>query len=992
MDKKIFLEKFGSKQSVNTSEGLKVSLRGNRKLLPTNEFSDVISAYDQYMDEREACNTIRLTCQINTVCSNVLFNRITEVVKNEGSSALTFLNYGIDNGENTFDNVIFKPNDKDALQDFWSGGTMNYIQRVEDIASSSSDTPLTELQRDMNYEDITQIAGIDNHPTNAIRDTQLSSSASSFVYHCGLDFFNNHLLRSNTFKTICKLPDEINTTFEGYTAFNTIADVMRDVSGTCVIEKIGFPVDSGIPGNMRTNVLHMYTADEIDTYEDTIKKRLIDNKQNGWVGFYNRSKIKSYKNFSDSEVMNIERPLMNYNGGDFVDMYPGHEYYSFVPMFNKHRNRIEKNWNYCVTYPYSSTTAGFDDIIETRNNLNSLKTIYFDENTRADNGSSQIVMYSIAKHGLSSGDYVNIYRTNNDTSTKIIDSAEVEVVDEFIFIVFSSGVQISDTWVEVNSADTSVTVNNVTYTRHPDYKGIFLDPNDPSLYYYVINDKYVNFDPNSQNISYKKVVNDIECEYYVRLFSRVPNFKFASADTSNEYQITLKGEDGLSLIDKYSTYEYEFESNVSRLAFARNIYNDEIGQIVFTDDIDISNLKDNRGRPLTSIYLTIIKNNQGYKEWYGYDYTGGTPWNENEISADTVEFSHCFGKISCGIESSEESRFNGGINSINRISSLGDVFGYDMDDINPDRTYTERGEGNIGIATNEVSYKHDNLFYGDLCYYDYFNAIERSIEPIMHRFNTAQRESKDSASNSYFSKYIYDELKSDDFDTEGRFVLRTETINKCNEKPEGYYYIPHYEIPIKSFGKINYMLPDILDIRSIFDIGGGIKRIHCLQNHYLTNGDKAMIYNVEEQKYYFLNAISHEGTNEKVFYCSVTDEKGEEASSSIPDMLSGEVDDNYTIFKLDNMGIPSYATLLKDGTCRYIWREVLNNGFNSSDDTLEEYPFTNGAFYVNSRIDLYLRRQDPDMIYELYSEDDIEGNRIEIEDTDNYVKNENIEC
>ena len=36
----------------------------------------------------------------------------------------------------------------------------------------------------------------------AIRDTQISSEDFGFQYHCGIDFFNNHLLRSNTFKIV----------------------------------------------------------------------------------------------------------------------------------------------------------------------------------------------------------------------------------------------------------------------------------------------------------------------------------------------------------------------------------------------------------------------------------------------------------------------------------------------------------------------------------------------------------------------------------------------------------------------------------------------------------------------------------------------------------------------------------------------------------------------------------------------------------------------
>ena len=55
---------------------------------------------------------------------------------------------------------------------------------------------------------------------------------------------------------------------------------------------------------------------------------------------------------------------------------------------------------------------------------------------------------------------------------------------------------------------------------------------------------------------------------------------------------------------------------------------------------------------------------------------------------------------------------------------------------------------------------------------------------------------------------------------------------------------------------------------------------------------------------------------------------------------------------MDNLNVPSYARVLRDGTCRIIWRNILNNGFNKSDDSVEEYPFTNGAFYINKRIDI----------------------------------------
>ena len=61
MDTKIFLQGFDSKKSSNTSEGLDVQFKGKRKLLPLNDVAEVISQYDQYNEEREKCNIIRLT-------------------------------------------------------------------------------------------------------------------------------------------------------------------------------------------------------------------------------------------------------------------------------------------------------------------------------------------------------------------------------------------------------------------------------------------------------------------------------------------------------------------------------------------------------------------------------------------------------------------------------------------------------------------------------------------------------------------------------------------------------------------------------------------------------------------------------------------------------------------------------------------------------------------------------------------------------------------
>lgn len=1022
MDTRILLEGHRNKVSSNTSEGLNVELKGKRKILPSDGFAEVISQYDQYMEEREACNVIRLTCQVNPICSNILFNRITEVVKDEGSSNVSFINYKINGLEDKDDEKLFDGiSYKKKSMEFWSSDEMMYKQ-AENLSDAKIQiaTAITNVSSD--YMSNTGSVGNATSVkiTNSIRDTQLSNTTTNFVYHCGLDIFNNHLIRSNTFKTVCKMyKDFVASAYtDDYGAFNTIADLMRDVSGDKVVEKIYFPITAGVLDHTKLVALHLYGNDDIYSFDEAVKNRLIANYE-GWVGFENRSKIKSYFNFKDDEELEIERPLMYLNGGDFVDMYPGRDLYSFLPKYNTFKHRIEKNWNYCLTYPSSSYTPSdenddFSDIIECTDGLNSLKAIYFDENTKADNGVSQLVIYGIAKHGLSVGDYVNIYVTNDGKNDKVLDTAEVtNVVDDFIFTVNNSSTMISSKWVYVPKDDIisgQTEVDGKTYFLDAESRKYFYEDITSGERYYLINDKYVNFDENAQKVSFKKVVGDIECDYYVRIFSKIPNFKNASADTSSEYEI-YKDE---NLISEYQNKEYDFESHVSRLAFAKNIYSDNIGEIVFTDDIDISHLHDNLGRPLTSIYITFTKNNKGYKEWYGFNYKNND-WDETDISGETIEFSHAFGKVTCGIKTSEESSVSKDINGINVINNN---TGYTVESINEeDRSYTiNDGAKTINIDKNEVWFDFDKHYYGDLCYYDNYNAVERHIEYINHRFNTGQRESSDSLSNNkgYFMKFNYDKIKYDDYDTKNFEISMAEPEYECNDKKEGYYYNPHYEIPIKTFGKLRTIFPDFLTIREFKKDASknNVYQFTTLEQHFLGVGDKAILYDTIQDKYYNLVTISGDGDNYRVFTCMVYDEKTNEEARMGITYLVGDVENtldrfnsavastldmslrDYRLFKMDNLDAPSYCRVLKDGTCRVIWRDVLNNGFNKDDDTVEEYPFTNGAFYINKKVDIYVRRQDPYGIFRLFSEEEtyLTGEATDISNEDNYVKDDEIEC
>jgi hypothetical protein len=100
-------------------------------------------------------------------------------------------------------------------------------------------------------------------------------------------------------------------------------------------------------------------------------------------------------------------------------------------------------------------------------------------------------------------------------------------------------------------------------------------------------------------------VNGADCSYYARIFKKIG----------------------------------ELKSDVNKVAFGKNIYGDDISQIIFLDDIDLNNLYDNKGRKVSEVYLTIVKNNAGNNEWYN-----------GSANTETVEFSHCFGEITSGLD------------------------------------------------------------------------------------------------------------------------------------------------------------------------------------------------------------------------------------------------------------------------------------------------------------------------------------------------------
>jgi hypothetical protein len=206
-------------------------------------------------------------------------------------------------------------------------------------------------------------------------------------------------------------------------------------------------------------------------------------------------------------------------------------------------------------------------------------------------------------------------------------------------------------------------------------KRVGLDNGDLKNYYFCID---VDFDEISvgNNSRVNKMYNGVKSEYYFRKFKKIKTKTSQTIDS-----------------DDYEIY---------KLSFSENIFNDDITQFVFNEDIDVSNLTDNLGRPLSELYLTIIKT------------------SSNNI----------FGNVSSGIEAPLIQELNNGntntylktipvIQKIHNVSSA------------PSQTFTPL-ENVVLIGNND--------FYGDIVEYNDTTVEEVVLGDIFHRFNTINRE------------------------------------------------------------------------------------------------------------------------------------------------------------------------------------------------------------------------------------------------------------
>lgn len=936
MDRTVFLEENRSEFSNNVESAVNVRLSTKTRLLPNDNLSDTFSLFEQYNKERDECNRFRLILAVNPVCSNVLYNMKTEVVIGEGS-----------------DNCV-------AILDKTNGG-VNKIGFAPNAVNTESTITYRQAILDTEY----------SH--------ELIGSSGVFDYHCGVDIFNNHMLRKKGFVHVNPIAQSEMSNSGRY--YNTIKDFLRDDRGNVVSAEIGVDRSS----NGRKTNMHLYEYDTIQSMSQAFSEKC--DEKDGWWGFTNPGNIEIKNNTGNT--ITINRMMASKKACEFIDLYPDRSLYSFVPKYNTYRRRIEKNWDYCITYPYLNDVDKLNEICGGEQGAVRASIKY-----KTDTSSTPVLECSCYfKHNLQVGDYVNFYYymghyrkvdTNNNYSpldltcigdtiyvTSTLDlnglpdsnSTIVKTVESKEFQRYNAKVKV----VSVGDAEGDHT-DRVFSVRYSDIQNIY---------------EYLKF----FGCYYKRNVNGNESSYYLRKFKKI------------------KRSDG-----------NELSSGINKAAFATNIYGDDIAQVVFTDDIDLSGLVDNQNRPVGEIYFTVIKRNAGHREWY----------EDDNFNDKKIEYSHCFGIVTSGIDFSgiENEPFDYNAHFLHNfsgtVSTIHNNSNYRTGSLKEiSNTLSAWGETILSGAPKTIEYDITidmDEFYGDVAEYNISNAEEIIIGYVYHRFNSAQREIWNSA---YMSQY-QDVITSDDYDSvngkKDPFNVATYYLNDIESSksevgspkrnlmygnifPEGYIYNPHIPIQVKEFSSevssssakyVNYTNPVLTkNILYILTKANGEIYQFTSQMEALSareNGDTLresfisyeLSFTVPVDYGFYKGdfiAFYNSGTTD-IVWGEITSVSGLNLSVKIAaEDLSNYSNVSVNLFKpasayrvfyafwaTDN--IPLYAKY-SSGERMFKWRRIVPPSEMTNDNLLFETPFSNGRFYMARTLTFFLKRQDPNGDYGL---------------------------
>ena len=548
------------------------------------------------------------------------------------------------------------------------------------------------------------------------------------------------------------------------------------------------------------------------------------------------------------------------------------------------------------------------------------------------------------------------------------------------------------------------------------------------------------------NFRIRRCVKGVKSTYYIRQFRKIPNLRAAQREMTDEEALHRSKFNGV--FDSYvadnaldpinPNYQRNFNNEMYQLGFASSIYNDNVTQITFMDGINVKGLTDNLGRPLTEIYYTIVKNNAGHEVWYHNEepfysneelrkkYKDNKEGFKEKYGAEydgySIEFSHCFGKVTSGFETfvmSEDTENTTAPSEYwKKLSSVHHISNIINNGINGDATPIYKDEDSR-MLDKDVKYTN-TFFYGDLVEFNAVDFTEKTISKVMHRFNTAQRETEN---NPYYSQYQYHEIVEDDYDpqykegTDPFDVKEFSAVNGIQDgdtskpmttdftkrktdyatisRPEGYYYQAHYPIQIREYTQVLQGSHYTLRIRMAKPVQreGILIQVKTYIAHNLNTNDIIFICDDESDIRYITRCVKVidrttflMSPNYEEYIINATDFEDKEYVSNLENSVrnpetvskntnkykkrfswlelchilngkfSGDINYPKLVLRRKDSEIPDYATYI--GGNQYLWRDIINIG-DTRAKNIKDYIFANGYFYVTQSINFFLKRQDP---------------------------------
>ena len=226
--------------------------------------------------------------------------------------------------------------------------------------------------------------------------------------------------------------------------------------------------------------------------------------------------------------------------------------------------------------------------------------------------------------------------------------------------------------------------------------------NDNKFRIFVVDINPIDIDFTIGESTVKRIVDGKASNYYVREFR--------------------------SLTTDYRDYD------IYPAAYGATYFNDDVAAFNFIKDFDVDGLVDNLGRPLSELYLTIVK-------------------NDSDASLTSPNTQYWLQQQS-GLPSEIKDRFWTPI-----------VGGYDLEN-NENLNYNVRSYGdpnyNSNLWYNNIDESNID-FDGDIVEYNVNDLLERRLELVYHRVNTVYRENLYSISNGEFDNkkegYVYNPFK-----------------------------------------------------------------------------------------------------------------------------------------------------------------------------------------------------------------------------------------